>query len=145
MDVNRSALLELDDLDERKPHVPSEIGFSDAEDLGELASYGDRGTTPQLRGERIPKDRPLVVVAIGAEGLPEARVMAVVVIPACGWLSVWARSDGPRMTRFSKSVHCTERWCGKSREHGGMVTDRIRNALSSAKSRTDDLPSVALI
>jgi hypothetical protein len=66
VEVDQPTPLPLRDLDIRQPHLPLDRRLRAAELRGELAVDADRGTTPELGGVVVPRDRAAVVKALGA-------------------------------------------------------------------------------
>jgi len=105
---------------------------SRAEDPGQV---GDR-PAPKDGHERIPQHRPLVVEAVGADGLPESGIVLVVpetagsrpamrtdrIVPPLSARQHVSCSDHPAMDR-------TERGSGEGGEDARMVGQRSRYAL----------------
>ena len=76
VEVQRAAALELGDLHVGDPHAQPLL--RDAAQPGELARELDRRPPPQLGRERVPEHGVLVVKALRADRLAQARVVLVV-------------------------------------------------------------------
>ena len=82
VEVQAAAALILRDLHVRHPHPLAQPPLGDPEQAGELARDPDRRPPPQLRRQRVPDHRPLVVKALRADRLPEPRIILVVDLAA---------------------------------------------------------------
>ena len=90
VEVDDAAALEFRDFHKRDPASPAELGCSEAGPVGEGATQSDGESAPQFRGVPVERDMRRVVVTVGADGLPEARVVLSVNCRAPGGPSMWA-------------------------------------------------------
>src|SRR3954447_7070817 len=73
--VDRSAVLVFDHLDERQPRLSSPRLDAQPSMTGELASYSDNRAVPQRGGVHVPKNRRGVVEAVSTQRLSQHSVV----------------------------------------------------------------------
>jgi hypothetical protein len=125
----------------------------DAGELGELAWQVDRGVAPQLAEQVVPDHCSLVVKAVQAQRLPEARIIRAVDAAAGEHDAVAAdRAVAARMAAQRRAVRAEdvgvydpEAWRGQRREDRRMASYRVGHAFAAPEAGGDELPGVAAV
>jgi hypothetical protein len=152
VEVDDAAALELGDLDVRHAHPLARVLLREARLAGELAL--DVGTRALEQPARVvvPQRAPLVVEAVRADRLAEARIVIGVApaarqrAPVRAGLAAAARAARqPPTARLANRVHWAEARGGDRREHERMLGHRLWDALAAAESGHDQLPCIAAI
>ena len=153
MKVQRPAALVLGDLHVGDAHAPAQLAVREAGQARELARDLDRRPPPQLRRQRVPQHRVLVVEAVRAQRLAQPRVVLVV--------DLAARQPHPVRAHVRRAARGRQR-CARPpanrRECTGpklgavSVTNtigcsahRLRHALAAAQPGGDELVRVAAV
>ena len=152
MEVQRAAALVLGHLHVRRAHTSSRTA-SDSVRRASSRGIWIRRPPPQLRRERVPQHRVLVVEALRADRLAEPRIVLVVDLVArdrrrhAGTTSPFApRPAPPRLAvDHAARMHRPEARRRQRQEHHRMLRHRLGHALAAAHARGDELERVTAI
>ncbi len=131
MDVHRSTSLELGDLGIGDTDLGPQRGNAQTRQGRELAGQVRDRPPPQSAEVRVPQGRGLVVVAVGAERLPDPGIALGMTLETAHRDAVLAhigRSTWPARADSSPVDHAAmdraERGCGERREDERVRADR---------------------
>jgi hypothetical protein len=151
--VHQAALVVLADVRVRRRDAPLGLGLGEAGVAGDVAAQVDRRAPPQLADRVVPDHGAVVVVAVQAQRLAEARVVLVVQLAARQRHAVRADrrvAPGAAVARLAVRavplrVHRAEARCRQRDEHHRMLRDRFGDALAAAQAGDQQLVGVPAI
>src|SRR5438034_5980595 len=125
----------------------------DAKDRGEVTGEVHGGAPPQLSERVVPDHGGLVVEALQAERLAEARVVLVVHLPAGqpdavladGCVAPRAAAAGFAVFAEWAGVDVPEAWCGQCGEHERVGGHAVGYALAAAHAGADQVVGVLTV
>jgi hypothetical protein len=153
MQVHQAAVLVLRHLHVGHPDLLVQTLLGDPKQLGELSGEVDRRAAPQLAEQVVPHDGALVIEAVRAQRLPEARVLGGV-HAAAGQRDAVA-ADRPLPARMAPErltvraedvgVHDPERRCCERREERRVPGHGVGDAFAAFEAGRDEVVGVAAV
>ena len=146
VEVDGAAGLHFGNLGELHRARVVDLGRGHTEHIGEVAPESDGEASPQFGGPPLPHEVVAVAVAVGADRLPEQRVVLVVSQVAPLGLAVRAElAFAARVTGLpaAGAVHRAEGRGGESEEDQRIVCHGLGDVLAALDAAADHLEGVA--